>query len=157
MRPKNAIIRGLLWLVVLFFILQVLDFKWNYLNFHILSSSDISDVSLFNQHSLCACPKLWICLEIWALHEEGFIVLYMILQWNLTKPNFCGNRTNFQVPRKSSSNTIVLNHFHSVKKKLFSSARSHDFDGTPGTKLPVSMYTTKTPIDMCRFNVRSST
>ena len=32
-----------------------------------------------------------------------------------------------------------------------------DFDGTPGTELPVSMYTTKTPIDMCRFNVRSST
>ena len=54
-------------------------------------------------------------------------------------------------------NTVVSNHFHSVKILLFSSARSRDFDGTPGTELPVSMYTTKTPIDMCRFNVRSST
>ena len=40
---------------------------------------------------------------------------------------------------------------------LFSSVRSHDFDGLIGIELPVSMYTTKTPIDMCRFNVRSST
>ena len=54
-------------------------------------------------------------------------------------------------------NMVVSNHFHSVKILLFSSARSRDFDGTPGTELPVSMYTTKTPIDMCRFNVRSST
>ena len=53
-------------------------------------------------------------------------------------------------------NTVVLNHCHSVKILLFSSARSRDFDGTLGTELPVSMYTTKTPIDMCRFNVRSS-
>ena len=54
-------------------------------------------------------------------------------------------------------NTVVSNHFHSVKTLLYSSAISRDFDGTPGTELPVSMYTTKTPIDMCRFNVRSST
>ena len=40
---------------------------------------------------------------------------------------------------------------------VFSSTRSRDFDGTPGTELPVSMYTSKTPINMCRFNVRSST
>jgi hypothetical protein len=40
---------------------------------------------------------------------------------------------------------VVLNHFHSVTILLFSSARSRDFDGTPGTELPVSMYTTKTP------------
>jgi hypothetical protein len=52
---------------------------------------------------------------------------------------------------------VVSNHFYSVKILLFSSARSRDFDGTPGTELPVLMYTTKTPIDMCRFNVRSST
>ena len=39
---------------------------------------------------------------------------------------------------------------------LFSSARSRDLDGTPGTELLVSMYTKKkTPIDMCHFNVRS--
>ena len=43
------------------------------------------------------------------------------------------------------SNTVVSNHFHSIKILLFSSARSRDFDGTPGTELPVSMYTTKTP------------
>ena len=48
-------------------------------------------------------------------------------------------------------NTVVSNHFHSVKILLFSSARSRDFDGTPGTELPVSMYTTKTPINICRF------
>ena len=54
-------------------------------------------------------------------------------------------------------NTVVLNHFHSVKILLFSSARSRDFDGLIGIELPVSMYTKKTPIDMCRFNVRSST
>ena len=58
---------------------------------------------------------------------------------------------------QQTSNTVVSNHFHSVKKKLFSSARSRDFDGMLGTGLPVSMYTTKTPINMCRFNVRSST
>jgi len=52
--------------------------------------------------------------------------------------------------------TVVSNHFHSVKILLFSSSRSRDFDGMLGTELPVSMYTTKTPIDMCRFNVRSS-
>jgi hypothetical protein len=53
-------------------------------------------------------------------------------------------------------NTVVSNHFHSVKILLFSSARSRDFDELIGIELPVSMYTTKTPIDMCRFNVRSS-
>ena len=50
-------------------------------------------------------------------------------------------------------NTLVSNHFHSVKSLLFSSARPHDFEGMLGTELPVSMYTTKTPIDMWRFNV----
>ena len=54
------------------------------------------------------------------------------------------------------NNTVVSNHFHSVKILLFSSARSRDFDGLIGIELPVSMYTTKTPIDLCRFNVRSS-
>ena len=50
-------------------------------------------------------------------------------------------------------NTLVSNHFYSTKSFLFLSARSHDFDGMLGTGLPVSMYTTKTPIDKCRFNV----
>ena len=54
-------------------------------------------------------------------------------------------------------NTVVSNHFHSVKILLFSSARSRDSDGLIGIELPVLMYTTKTPIDVCRFNVRSST
>ena len=51
------------------------------------------------------------------------------------------------------NNTVVSNHFHSVKSFLFSTARSRDFDGMLGTRLPVSMYTTKIPIDMWRFNV----
>jgi hypothetical protein len=36
---------------------------------------------------------------------------------------------------------------------LFSSAKPCDFDGILGTGLPVSMYTPKTLIDKCRFNV----
>ena len=50
-------------------------------------------------------------------------------------------------------NTLVSNDFHTVKSLSFSSAKPRDFDGMLGTELPVSMYTTKTPIDMCRFNV----
>jgi hypothetical protein len=50
--------------------------------------------------------------------------------------------------------TLVSNHFHSVNKRfLFSSAKPRDVDGMLGTELPVSMYTTKTPIDKWRFNV----
>jgi hypothetical protein len=41
----------------------------------------------------------------------------------------------------------------SVKSRLFSSARPHDFDGMLDTELPLSMYTTKTPIDMWHFSV----
>ena len=36
---------------------------------------------------------------------------------------------------------------------LFSSTRPRDFDRMLGTGFPVSMYTTKTSIDMWRFNV----
>ena len=50
-------------------------------------------------------------------------------------------------------NTVVSNHFHSVKNFLFSSAKPHDFDGMLGTGLPVSIYITKTPINKCHFNV----
>ena len=53
-----------------------------------------------------------------------------------------------------NANTVVSNHFHSVKILLFSSARSRDFDGLIGIELLVSMYTTETPIDMCRFNLK---
>jgi hypothetical protein len=56
--------------------------------------------------------------------------------------------------QRSNQNTVVSNHLHSVKILLFSFARSRDFDGLIGIEHPVSMYTTKTPIDMCRFNVR---
>jgi hypothetical protein len=48
---------------------------------------------------------------------------------------------------------VVSNHFHSVKNFLFSSAKPRDFDAMLGTGLPVSMYTTKTPIDKCHFSV----
>ena len=78
-------------------------------------------------------------LYVWSIHS--FILLV-----HLTKSRAL-----------SSLITVVSNHFHSVNILLFSSARSRDFDGMFGTGLPVSMYTTKTPIDMCRFNIRSST
>ena len=58
--------------------------------------------------------------------------------------------------RDRQRNTVVSNHFHSVKILLFSSARSCAFDGMLIPEFPVSMYTTKTQIGMCRFNVRSS-
>ena len=50
-------------------------------------------------------------------------------------------------------NTVVSNHFHAVKNFLFSFAKPRDFHGMLGTGLPVSMYTTKNPIDKCRFKV----
>ena len=56
-------------------------------------------------------------------------------------------------PPEVSLNTLVSNHFHSVNFFLFSSAKPRDFDGMLGTGLPVSMYTTKTPIDKWCFNV----
>jgi hypothetical protein len=60
---------------------------------------------------------------------------------------------------KASSITIQYGCFESFPFRqilLFSSARTRDFDGYTSTRLPVSMYTTKTSIVMCRFNVRSS-
>jgi hypothetical protein len=50
-----------------------------------------------------------------------------------------------------------LHEIHRCQILLFSSARSRDFDGLIGIELPVLMYTTKTPIDLRRFSVRSST
>ena len=41
----------------------------------------------------------------------------------------------------------------SIPLKVSSAARPRDFDGMLSTGLPVSMYTTKTPIDMWCFNV----
>jgi hypothetical protein len=57
------------------------------------------------------------------------------------------------IQKWGNMNTVVSNHFHSVKSFLFSCARPRDFDGMLGTGLPVSMYTMKTPINMWRFNV----
>ena len=54
---------------------------------------------------------------------------------------------------KTYTNTLVWNHFHSVKSFLFLSARPHNFDGMLGTELPLSMYTTKNPINMWHFNI----
>ena len=54
-------------------------------------------------------------------------------------------------------NTVVSNHFHSVKILLFSCARSRDFDGMFSIGLPVSMYTTQNLIELCHFSVRCST
>jgi hypothetical protein len=71
--------------------------------------------------------------------------------------NIKGVIRNRKSKRDRQRNTVVSNHFHSVKILLFSSARSRDFDAMLSAQLPVSMYTTKIPIDMCRFNVRSST
>ena len=68
----------------------------------------------------------------------------------------CSNR-HFISSSPMLYNTVVSNHFHSVKILLFSSARSRDFDGLIGIELPMSMYTTKTAIDLCHFKVRSST
>ena len=57
--------------------------------------------------------------------------------------------------RQQLQNQICLFRIISFPSKvfLFSSARPRDFDGMLDTGLPVSMYTTKTPIDMWRFNV----
>jgi hypothetical protein len=48
---------------------------------------------------------------------------------------------------------VVLNHLHSIKNFVFSSAQPCDFDGMLGTGIPLSLYTTKTPIDKCRCKV----
>jgi hypothetical protein len=48
---------------------------------------------------------------------------------------------------------LFLNNFHSFKSFLVSSARPREFDGMLSTGLPLSIYTTKTPIDMWRFNI----
>ena len=61
-------------------------------------------------------------------------------------------RNDYSVPNLYR-NTVVSNHFHSVKNFLFSSAKPRAVDGMLGTGLPVSMYTTKTPINKCRFNI----
>ena len=87
--------------------------------------------------------------------------MHLPVKRKIRKSHIAKNR-NWSVSRVRKhcvkpSNTVVSNHFHSVKFVLFSSARSRDFDGMLSAELLVSMYTTQTPIDMCRFNVRSST
>jgi hypothetical protein len=53
----------------------------------------------------------------------------------------------------TQKNTLVSNHFHSVKNLLFSSANPRDFDEMLGTGRQVSMYTRKIPIDKWCLNV----
>ena len=97
--------------------------------------------------------KLWK-LEFLILH----VIILRLLHSKYRKKSWVTEQhSNLQMCVIAQVNTVVSNHFHSVKIWLFSSARSRDFDGLIGTELPVSMYTTETPIDMCRFNVRSST
>ena len=89
------------------------------------------------------CPKAelqfgapWFRIEIipvWEVTES----------WPLTTENVC-------IP--SQYGYFESFPFHQ-KFFLFSSARPRDFDGILGTGLPMSMYTTKTTIDMWRFNI----
>ena len=68
----------------------------------------------------------------------------------------CSSLVDCGVESKSNQrqyNTVVSNHYHSVKNCLFSFTKPRDFDGMLGNGLPVSVHTTKTPIEKCRFNV----
>jgi hypothetical protein len=98
-------------------------------------------------------------------YSEGDYILCMMSRYfchlftNVTLLCFVSHSNDIMtmqslVPTHYVCNTIVSNHFHSVKSLLISSARPRDFDGMLGTGLPVSMYTTKTPIDM-RFPFNS--
>ena len=61
------------------------------------------------------------------------------------------------IPRLSRcvGNTLVSYHFHCVKNFLFSSAKPPDFDGMLSTGVPVSMYTTKTPIVLTLLKLKN--
>ena len=59
--------------------------------------------------------------------------------------NLGSNVNNCQ--NRSERELIQLFRIISIPSFFFSSARSRDFDGLIGIELPVSMYTTKTPID----------
>jgi hypothetical protein len=79
-------------------------------------------------------------------HNVTEILLKVVLNTINPKPYL--NRLKFEI------NGVKYACFESfLFRLLFSSARPHDFDGMLGTGLPVSIYTTKTPIDMQRFNV----
>jgi hypothetical protein len=79
-------------------------------------------------------------------HNVTEILLKVVLNTINPKPYL--NRLKFEI------NGVKYACFESfLFRLLFSSARPHDFDGMLGTGLPVSMYTTKSPIDMQRFNV----
>ena len=97
----------------------------------------------------------WSCIDIILSYMTYNMALLMYPNWSCIDSilsYMTNNKALIMYP-----NRVVSNHFYSVKILLFSSARSRDFDGLIGIELPVSMYTTKTPIDLCRFSVRSST
>jgi hypothetical protein len=89
---------------------------------------------------------LWFCCKILELfYLCGIVILNFIIyiNWPLSGLELI-------------TNTVVSNHFHSVKILLFSSARSRDFDGMLDTGLRCRC-TQQAPIDMSHFNVLSST
>jgi hypothetical protein len=111
----------------------------------------------FHMSSFCICffffLSIWNKISICCCFE---CIIWTVIFWCLKEIKTLATRYNY-IDAGNYYNTVVLNHFHSVKILLFSSARSRDFDGLIGIELPVSIYTTKTLIDLCRFNVRSST
>ena len=125
---------------------------------------------LFQKRVVCTKFDVYAFISKTAIHHRpvsDFFFFFIVEKLQLNHLEFDWNILQTDVSLflyisscsscSSSSPTVVSNHFHSVKILLFSSARLRDFDGLIGIELPVSMYTTKTPIDMCRFNVRSST
>jgi hypothetical protein len=79
-------------------------------------------------------------------HPDSELRLFLFGKWQswpLTTENVC-------IP--SQYGYFESFPFHQIFF-LFSSARPRDFDGMLGTGLPMSMYTTKTTIDMWRFNI----
>jgi hypothetical protein len=66
---------------------------------------------------------------------------------------FMDKQINFALNREGQYQYGCFESFPIRQKFLFSSAKPRDFDGMLGTGLPVSMYTTKTPINKCCVNV----
>ena len=92
--------------------------------------------SYIAKQKFCACSKTWPDISF-------SICCLLCLLWFKVRHRFVDN----------GGICLFRIIFIPSKGLLFSSARPHDFDGMLGTGLPVSMYTTKSPIDMCRFNV----
>jgi hypothetical protein len=63
-------------------------------------------------------------------HGEMYSIQHYVIKFHL-----------FMYYMMAKRNTVVSNHFHSVKILLFSSGRSRDFDEVLSAELLVSMYT----------------